>query len=82
MNSLSNTDKPTINVSYNFKFVDCNKKCESSPKIGKSWYKQFGYNSACQCLEAKVILNTMIYLVIMMENMIVVVQQNMSLIVI
>ena len=59
MNSLSNTDKPTINVSYNFKFVDCNKKCESSPKIGKSWYKQFGYNSACQCLEAKVILNSM-----------------------
>tara|TARA_R110002167_G_scaffold304389_1_gene508661 strand:+ start:136 stop:414 length:279 start_codon:yes stop_codon:yes gene_type:complete len=59
MNSLSNTDKPTINVTNNFKFNDCNKKCESSPKLGSSWWKQFGYNSACQCLETKVKLNHM-----------------------
>ena len=50
---------PTIDVSYNFKFMDCNGKCESSPKIGKSWWKQFGYNSPCMCLKNLVILNSM-----------------------
>jgi hypothetical protein len=45
-----------INVSNNFKFIDCNGKCESSPKIGRSWWKQFGYNSPCQCLKNKVMI--------------------------
>tara|TARA_R110002153_G_scaffold49486_4_gene139539 strand:- start:159 stop:596 length:438 start_codon:yes stop_codon:yes gene_type:complete len=58
MNSLSNT-KPTINISYNFKFNDCNGKCESSPKLGSSWWKQLGYNIPCLCVKTKVNLNTM-----------------------
>ena len=59
MNSLSNTDKPTIAISNNFKFIDCNGKCESSPKLGSSWWKQLGYNSPCLCVKTKVILEYM-----------------------
>lgn len=46
--------KPTIKVNAYFNLYDCDRKCESSPKIGTSWWKQFGYNSACLCLEDKV----------------------------
>ena len=58
MNSLSNTKK-IIQVHNNFKFNDCNKKCESSPKLGSSWWKQLGYNSPCLCVKTKVILEYM-----------------------
>lgn len=51
------TEKQTIKVYPGFKLNDCDRKCESSPKIGSSWWKQYGYNSACLCLEDKINLD-------------------------
>lgn len=50
------TEKITIKVYSGFKLYDCNRKCKSSPKIGRSWWKQYGYDSPCMCLDDKVIL--------------------------
>ena len=54
---MTSTEKQTIKVYPGFKLNPCNRKCESSPKIGTSWWKQFGYNSACLCLEDKIKLD-------------------------
>jgi hypothetical protein len=51
---MTSTEKQTIKVYPGFKLNPCDRKCESSPKIGTSWWKQFGYNSACLCLEDRI----------------------------
>ena len=48
------SEKTTVKVYPGFKLNPCDRKCESSPKIGRSWWKQYGYNSACLCLEDKI----------------------------
>jgi hypothetical protein len=29
--------------------IPCEPPCEKRPMIGRSWWKQFGYNTACGC---------------------------------
>ena len=53
MNSIQ-TQLPTIIVSKRFEWSPCNRKCVAEPKIGRSWYKQFGYNDPCLCLSNKI----------------------------
>ena len=46
---MTSVNNETYITSMNEIITKCKTPCEKRPMMGRSWYKQFGYNSPCSC---------------------------------
>jgi len=46
---MTSVNNETYITSMNEIITKCKTPCKKRPMMGRSWYKQFGYNSPCSC---------------------------------